>query len=132
MKGTLYLSPAPSVASKKESDPVGVIEDLLCQYLAFKVYGRGQGRERIVANAELLEEVRNIQARLEVMEATQRCNPDTGDVNDREEESLVEEGEPIKETVEIIFLRSVLGASSRPKTKVPTYYDSLSVEKLVD
>jgi hypothetical protein len=51
--------------------------------------------------AELQNELRRVQARMEAMEATQRREPDTGDVSEAEDTSSSEGGEaPGGETTE--------------------------------
>jgi hypothetical protein len=66
------------------------------------------------------------------METAQQCDVDIGDVTDREEEFPVEEVGSVEEVANIRLLRSIFGASSRPKIEVPTYESSLNVEELVD
>jgi hypothetical protein len=80
----------------------------------------------------VIEEMRNLQARLEAMEASQRRGIDTGDVSDREEESPEGEAEPEEENVEVILVRAIMGVSSRPKMEVPMYEGNLNVDELMD
>jgi hypothetical protein len=44
-------------------------------------------RERLVANTTMEEEMRQLRARLDAMEETQRRAPETGDVSDVESEN---------------------------------------------
>ena len=94
--------------------------------------GRAGLRGRPIANAELMEQIRVVQARLEVMELGRHKEPDLGDVSDLEEEGNEQEEEASPESVEMKMLRSVLGSISRPKPSLSTYDGNLSVEGLID
>ena len=94
--------------------------------------GRACQRGRPVANAELMEQLRVMQARLEAMELGRHRELDLGDVSDPEEEGNEQEEEAAPESAEMKMLRSVLGSISRPKPSFSTYDGNLSVEGLID
>ena len=94
--------------------------------------GRVGQRGRPVANAELMEQMRVMQARLEAMELGRHREADLGDVSDPEEEGNEQEEEASPESAEMKMLRSVLGSNSRPKPSLSTYDGNLSVEGLID
>ena len=94
--------------------------------------GRVGRRGRPVANAELMEQLRVMQARLEAMELGRHREPDLGDVSDPEEEGNEKEEEAAPESVEMKMPRFVLGSSYRPKPSLSTYDGNLSVEGLID
>jgi predicted DsbA family dithiol-disulfide isomerase len=92
-----------------------------------------ENRGRPVANVEVIEEMRNLQARLEAMEVSQRRGVDLGDVSEEEEVAEVEEGaEPEEEGVEEKLIRAIMGVSSRPRMEVPLYEGNLNVDELMD
>ena len=85
------------------------ISDLLCQEMEVKV-GRGWGRQgRLVANAKLREDIRNLRARMEALEIGIH-HEHTGDTSD--EEIPEEEEETTVETSEVRMFRSIFGAGS--------------------
>ena len=94
--------------------------------------GRAGHRGRPIANAELMEKMRVIQARLEAMELGRYREPDLGDVSDPEEEGNEQEEETAPKSAEMKMLRFVLGSSSRPKPSLSTYDGNLSAEGLID
>ena len=94
--------------------------------------GRAGRRGRPVANAELMEQLRVMQARLEAMELGRHKETYLGDVSDPEEEGNEQEEEVAHESAEMKMLRSVLGSSSRPKPSLSTYDGNLSAEGLID
>ena len=94
--------------------------------------GRAGHRGRPIANAELMEKMRVIQARLEAMELGRYREPDLGDVSDPEEEGNEQEEEVTHVSVEMKMLRFVLGSISRPKPSLSTYDGNLSAEGLID
>jgi hypothetical protein len=89
-------------------------------------------RERPVANATMEEEMRQLRARLDAMEATQRRAPETGDVSDTESENPEEEEVVGEEAVEERLLRAVVKLGTRAKMEVPMYEGNLNVEELLD
>ena len=101
--------------------------------MAIRMRGGRVGRSgRPIANVELMEELRVMQARLEAIELGRHREPDLGDVSDPEEEGNDQEEGAAPESVEMKMLRSVLGSSSRPKPSLSTYDGNLSAEGLVD
>ena len=83
--------------------------------MAFRARGCGRrGFANRRGNVELLEEIRRLQTRLE-------------DLEEPKEEREVE-----GDRAEVRLLKSVIGASMRPKPKVPTYQGGLDVNELLD
>jgi hypothetical protein len=85
MKGKIVFSPI--LLTNSEIDIIDrkfvSSSELLCQKMAVKV-GRGRGRQgRLVANAELRDEIRTLRASLEALE-TARHHENTGDTSDEE------------------------------------------------
>ena len=72
-----------------------------------------KGRGRPVANAEVMEVVQQMQARLEEMEMGNQRHTDFGDVSEPQVESA-KEGEPAEVTPKMIFFKSVLGPVGVP------------------
>ena len=103
--------------------------NLLCQEMEL-IIGRGRGRwGRPIGNADLREEIRNLRARLDVLE-TGRHHEHTGDTSD--EEVFEEEEETTAETPEVKLLKSIFGAGSSSKADVPFYSGNLDPEELID
>jgi hypothetical protein len=101
--------------------------------MAIRMRGGRTGRTgRPVANVELMEQLRVMQARSEAMELGRHREPDLGDVSDPEEEGNEQEEEAALESAEMNMLRSVLGSSSRPKPSLSTYDVNLSAKGLID
>jgi len=91
--------------------------------------GRGRGVRR-GADEGLREHIRVLTARLEAVEAGRRRDPELGD--DSEEEAVTATDGSDEEAPELRLLRSVLLASSKPKTEISTYDGSLSADVLLD
>jgi len=86
--------------------------------------GRGPGRGRLAANAELRDVVRTLRRRLKSMEPTQYHNH-TGDTSEEEERD--------EERTKVKFLKSVFGLGFVSKEEVRTLYSgSLNPEELTD
>ena len=101
--------------------------------MAIRMRGGREGRrDRPIANAKLMEQLRVMQARLEAMELGRHREPDLGDVSDPKEEGNEQEEEAAPESAEMKMLRSVLGSSSRPKPSLSTYDGNLSAKGLID
>jgi hypothetical protein len=70
--------------------------DLLCQEMAFRVErgrgGQGRGR-RPISNAEVMEEVRIMQERMEAMEVARHRDPEVGDISESKRNLLKKERE---------------------------------------
>ena len=94
--------------------------------------GRAGQRGRPVSNAELMEHMRFMRARLKAMELDKHREPKLGHVSDPEEEGNEQEEEASLESAEMCMLRSMLGSSSRPKPSLSTYDGNLSAEGLTD
>lgn len=82
-----------------------------------------------MGNAELREEIRRLQARLDAMEAGRQRDPEGGDISEAKECEGVALAE---EAAEVRLLRAVSGSSSRPKPEISTYDGSLKAENLID
>lgn len=78
----------------------------------------------------LRDELRVLTARLEVVEAGRRRDPEMGDVS--EEEVEVAADGPQGESAEVKLLKSVLLSNSRPKPELPMYDGSLSIDVVLD
>lgn len=91
--------------------------------MAFKVGGRGgvRRRGRLVADAEVLEAMQQIQARLEALEIAR--DEDAGDVSELEV-GATEEEEPIDVIPEMRFFKSLLISTSKPRLEVSIYAGS--------
>jgi glucose-6-phosphate isomerase len=88
----------------------------------------GAGRGRPVGNTAMQEEMRQLKARLEAMEAIQRRDPDAGDISEGE----TSEEEQDEVTKEERVLRMLVKVGGRPKVEVPMYEGNLNVEELMD
>ena len=78
-----------------------------------RVRGRDRGRPR--GNTKVLEEMRELRARLEAMETDKRRDPEAGDVSEPVDEEKRKEDAPMQETLELRYFRYILGATSRLK-----------------
>ena len=99
----------------------------------FKVGSGHVGRRvgRSITNAKVMEVMQQITTRLEAMELRNHGNVDDGDVSEPEIESPEVE-EHIAITLEMIFLKSVLGSSSKPRLEVQIYQGSLNPKELIE
>ena len=93
--------------------------------------GRAGQRGRPVANVELMEQMRAMQARMESMDMAREWEPYLGDDSESEVEGGDQEEEATPETSEMRLLRSVLGSTSRIKPFLSTYDGNLSVEGMI-
>ena len=94
------------------------------------IIGRGRGRRgRPIGNADLREEIRNLRARLDVLEIG-RHHEHTGDTSD--EEFFEEEEETTTENPKVKILKSIFGAGSSSKADVPFYSAKLYSEELIE
>ena len=91
--------------------------------------GRGRGARR-GADEGLREQIRVLTARLEAVEAGRRRDPELGD--DSEEEVVDATDGSDEEAPELRLLRSILLASSKPKTEISNYDGSLFADVLLD
>ena len=83
-------------------------------------------------NIEVMEEMRELQARLETMEIDRRRDPEVRDVSKTEDEEQREEVSPMKEKPELRYFKLILGENSRPKPELSTYDGSLIIEYLIE
>ena len=68
---------------------------------------------------------------MEALEVNWQWDPIGGEVSDNEEE-LEEEREVEVDHAEVGLLKSMIGASMRPKLEVPTYQGGLDANELLD
>lgn len=79
-----------------------------------------------------MEEIRNLQGRLEAMEAGRQCDPEARDVNENEGEDQDEMEAPAPKSADIRMLRSVHGSIFIPKPELPIYDGILTLKTLID
>ena len=72
--------------------------------------GRARGHDigQTVVNTEVMEEMRELRARLESMETDRRRDLEAGDVSEPEDEEQGEEATPMQETPELRYFKSIL------------------------
>jgi hypothetical protein len=85
-----------------------------------------------VANRAMEREMRELRARLDAMEITQRRVPDVGDVSEVEMEEVEVEEAITEDVVEERLLRAVVKLGSRVKIDIPMYEGNLDTEELLD
>ena len=96
--------------------------------MAIRIGLGGVGRRgRPVANAEVLETMQQIQARLEAIEVGQQRDPE--DVSEPEAE---EEEENVELNPDMRLFKSVLGSTSRPRLEVSAFVGGFNLEDLID
>ena len=111
--------PPPLVVSEQENNIEQSFRDRRKGFnIAFRVR-RGRGG-RAITNVEVMEVMQQITTRLEAMEIRNQGNVDDGDVSEPEIESPEEE-QHVVITLEMRFLKSVLGSSSKPRPEIPIY-----------
>ena len=88
--------------------------------------GRGVGRRRPIANAEVLGMLQRVEARMDAMERRQ-----TGDPEDTSEPET-EAAEEIEIPPDLRLLRTVLGFAVKPTIEVSSYAGGMNPEELVD
>jgi hypothetical protein len=76
--------------------------------------------------------MRELRARMEVMEAAQRRAPDAGDVSDAERKYVEAEEVAGEHVAEERLLRAIVRLGSKAKIEVPMYEGNLDVEELLD
>jgi hypothetical protein len=89
-------------------------------------------RERSVVNAAMEEETRQLCARLESMETTQRRAPKFGDLIKTENEYVEVEEVVGEQEAKGKYLRVVVKMGTREKIEVMIYEGDLNVEELLD
>jgi hypothetical protein len=85
-----------------------------------------------VANRAMEREMRELHARMDAMETTQRREPDASDVNDAENEEVEFEEDVAEDATEECLLKVVFKLGYRDKIYVPMYEGNLDVKQLVD
>jgi hypothetical protein len=85
-----------------------------------------------VANRAVEREMRELRARLEVMETTQRRAPDAGEVNEAESEETKIEEAAGEDAAEERLLKVVVKLGAREEIDIPMYEGNLDVEELLD
>jgi hypothetical protein len=73
-------------------------------------------------------DMREIHARLDAMETMQRRAPDTGDVNDAENEEVEVEENVVQDVAEECLLKAVFKLGARAKIDIPMYEVNLYAE----
>eukprot|EP00253_Pinus_taeda_P010651 PITA_10651 len=76
----------------------------------------GIGQRKLVSNAVLLDEIQNMHTRMEIMETTQRREPNEGDASAAEESSKEEEDDE-SDTAKVIKI--LAKESGRPEVEIP-------------
>jgi hypothetical protein len=85
-----------------------------------------------VENRVVEREMRELRARLDAMETTQRRAPDVGDVSDAENEEVEVEEAVGEDVAEERLLKAVVKLGAREKIDIPMYEGNLDVEELLD
>jgi hypothetical protein len=94
-----------------------------------------RGRGRLVPNPAMEREMRDICARLEDMETTQRHTTDVGDVSEyKNEDEARHEGEEVaaEDAENECLIRVVARMGAREKMDIPVYEGNLDAEELLD
>jgi hypothetical protein len=91
-------------------------------------------RERPMPDPAVEREMRELRARLDAMETTQRRTVDTGDISEAESENEVghEETVATEDAVDERLFRVVARIGARAKMDIPVYEGNLDVEELLD
>jgi hypothetical protein len=91
-------------------------------------------RGRPAGNLEMERQIRDLRARLEDMEAAQRCTTSAGDLSDSEGEVEAEpQGEvAAKDASNKRLIKAITRMSSKTKMDIPAYEGSLDAEELLD
>jgi hypothetical protein len=88
-----------------------------------------------VQNPDMEREIRNLRARMEDMETSQRCKDDVGDTSESEDEEDVGHiGEeiPVEDAVGERLLKAVARMSTKVNMDIPVYEGNLDAEELLD
>jgi hypothetical protein len=96
---------------------------------------RGRQPGNLAGNAEMERQIRDLRARLEDMEATQRRGADAGEFSDpevEEEAGHAEEEVSAEDASTERLIRAISRMSSKTKMDIPTYEGSLNAEELLD
>ena len=103
-----------------------LLSEVVFADMAIRV-GRGAGRRRPVANAEVLGMLQRVEARMDAMERRQPRDPE-----DISEPELEEAEENVEIPPDMRLLRIVLGSAVKPRIEVSSYAGGLNPEELVD
>jgi hypothetical protein len=85
-----------------------------------------------IENRAMEREVRELRARMDAMETTQRRAPDVGDVSDEKNEEVEVEKVVAEDATEECFLKEVVKLGAREKIDVPMYEGNLDTEEFLD
>ena len=85
-----------------------------------------------VANRVMEREMRELRARLDSMETTQRRAPDVGDVSEAEMEEVEFAEAAVEDATEERVLRAVVKSGARAKIDIPMYEGNLNIKELLD
>jgi hypothetical protein len=91
-------------------------------------------RGRLAGNPELERKMIDLRARLEDMEAAQRCTTNAGDLSDSEGEAEDEQqGEvAVEDAANEWLIKAIARMSSKTKMDIPAYEGSLDAEEFMD
>jgi hypothetical protein len=92
-------------------------------------------RGRKIPDPAMEREMRDLHARLEDMETTQRCTVSDGDLSDSESEIEAEhEGEEVaaEDAANECLIRAIAIMGARAKMDIPVYEGNLDAEELLD
>jgi hypothetical protein len=92
-------------------------------------------RDRPMPDPTVEREMRELRARLDAMETTQRCTVDIGDISEADSENEAgHEGEEVtvKDAADERLFRVVARIGAREKMEIPMYEGNLDVEELLD
>jgi L-ribulose-5-phosphate 3-epimerase UlaE len=88
--------------------------------------------EAPLSNRVVERKMRELRARLEVMEAAKRRAPDVGNISDVESESVEAEEATGEDVTKEHLLRVVVRLGGRAKIEVPMYEGNLDFEEILD
>jgi hypothetical protein len=91
-------------------------------------------RERQVQNPEMERQICDLRARLEDMEAVQRCTVSAGDLTDFEGEVEFEQQGKVatEDAANERLIKAIAQMSSKTKMDIPAYKGILDAEELLD
>jgi Mn-dependent DtxR family transcriptional regulator len=90
-------------------------------------------RDRKIPDPAGERDMRELRARMDAMETTQRCTVDVGDISEDESENEAGNEEvAVEDAVEERLFRVVARIGVRAKMDIPVYEGNLDVEELLD
>jgi hypothetical protein len=92
-------------------------------------------RDRPIPDPAVEREMCELRARLDVMETSQRCIVDVGDINEAESENEAgNEGEEVavEDAADERLFKAVARIGTKAKMDIPMYEGNLDVEELLD